>query len=103
LFRDLITWILVKGMVAVGRHNLRVMHRNTKNARRINEKLLMRIVRWGSERRMPSRAGTQQASRQPSCSGWAASEASSSAQGGGASSKISTRQAPQPRLPPQGA
>ena len=48
MFRDLITWILVKGMVAVGRHNLRVMHRNTKNARRINEKLLMRIVRWGA-------------------------------------------------------
>ena len=47
MFRDLITWILVKSMILVGNINLRTMHRNTKKARELNEKLLMQILRDG--------------------------------------------------------
>ena len=43
--RDLLTKIIVRVMIWKGHFDVRSMHKNTKNARKKNEKLLFKILK----------------------------------------------------------
>ena len=49
VFRDIMTGILDRVMIALGRREIRKMHRSTAGARKKNEELLMRILRTNKD------------------------------------------------------
>ena len=49
MIRDLLSAAVVKAMIAKGYYDVHTMHRNAKNAREKNEKLLFRILKWGEK------------------------------------------------------